>query len=52
MAPGLSKEIRTIAITIPSTIPNTIDSFSTPVVSEYVLPIRNFFYWEVRVMIY
>lgn len=50
IAPGLSKQIITIPITIPSTIPNTNDSFSNPVVSESVLPIKNFFYWEVRLI--
>lgn len=50
IAPGLSKQIKTIPITIPSTIPNTNDSFSNPVVSESVLPIKNFFYWEVSLL--
>lgn len=48
MAPGLSKQIKTIPITIPSTIPNTNDNFSSPVIAESILPIRNFLRWEVR----
>jgi hypothetical protein len=50
MVPGFPKQIKTIPLTIPSTIPNTNDAFSTPVVVESVLPVRNIFYWEVSCM--
>jgi hypothetical protein len=51
MVTGLSKQMKTIPITIPSTIPNTNVGFSTPVVAESVLPIKNMFFWEVSYII-
>ena len=51
MATGLSKQMKTIPITIPSTIPNTNVGFSTPVFAESVLPIKNMFFWEVSYII-